>query len=299
MDADGNNRNRIVKKIGLIILASCFTWEYFATALEKHRHTSVNYKPSYILRNGEEYAKIFFFTIGEYFGAIYDKVIFCTQYFNEFLSDVFENLFHYVRVFRDDLIESGGNVLRPTYELVKSPFNVVTGFYDRLGKLSPVNLKYASISLLSSGIFVFGLEYLMLLYENHINLTDESYVFKYKPSNILGHISTGAQIKFTIAGQKLGNIVIGSYNFVKNLGKYIDQYVISVKNWLRKTFLNLYETTSRLVYPMVKILTSPFNFIGGYTEAIKAVQINKYYPIAFIFALVSGGVFFQNKMYME
>jgi hypothetical protein len=303
MDADNSNsyskRNQIMKKIGLVTLASCFTWEYITTALEKHRQTHISHKPSYILTKSGEYAKIFFFTIGEYFGVVYDKVIFYTKYLNEFLRHVFDNLFHYIRVFADDLVETGINVLKPTFELVKSPFNIVTGFYDKLSKLSPVNLKYASLALVSSGVFVFGLEYLTLLYENNRKLSDESYVFKYKPSNMLGYVSTGAQIRFTKAGQSLGNTVVSSYNFVKNLGTYIEQYVVSFGNWLRKTFSNLYETSSRLMSPMTRILTSPFNFVGGYSETIKSVQMNKYYPIAFMFALLSGGVYLLNRMYLQ
>lgn len=244
-----------------------------------------------------KYARVFFFTVGEYFGVVYDKVIYCTKYLNDFLRHIFTNLFHYIKIFADDVTETSMNVLRPTFELAKSPFNMVTGFYDKLSKLSPVNLKYVSYALVSTGAFVFGLEYLTLLYEKNRQLTDESYVLKYKPSNLLGYISSSAQTRFTKAGQSLGNTIIGSYKFIKNLGTYFEHYATLFRDWLRRTFSNMYETSSRLLSPMTQILMSPSSFMGGYCNTIETTPMNKYYPVVFIVALITGGIWLINKMY--
>jgi hypothetical protein len=264
----------VLKKFGLVAAATGFGWEYVAVVLETHQKKQITLRPSYLLTRSGKFVKVYFFKIGQMIGVVYDKFFHYVRYVDDFVRHIFGNFFHYISVFVNDIVTTTVGILKPSYELVKSPFSVLSGFYNKLNELSPVNLNYIPLAIGTTSLFMFGWEYLSLTYENKQRQNPETpnYVVKYKPSYLLGKISTGLQNKFNRIGVFFGSSIINMYNFVLNLKQYLMNIFNRLKCWLGIRFKNAIDATTRLVSPVLSILSSPLYSIKAYYDTIKGYR---------------------------
>lgn len=256
------SKSSLYKKIGYYSSLGLFGWEYASLALEKYANKKI-IKPSLILTNTYNVAEVYFFRAGQLIGVVYNGTISYVENIYKFLSKLFGNMFHYISLFVNDISQTAINIYTPTKNLLKMPFVTFSGFYQKINELSPVNLKYIPITFGLLGTILFGTEYCALMYEQKKQKNDPQYTFKYKPSKLLGYCSHNLQTKFTNLGEYLGNIMVESYTFIKNLSVYVKQYIERFTKWIAKTFTNIYTSAHNICSPILSLIGSPlYTFIG-------------------------------------
>lgn len=296
-----------IKKIKNYGLYGCITilmiWQYASLVLVKHYKNSI-ISPSYLITKMGEQIKVVFYKIGELFGIVYDKTFYIIKDLSEYLRIFFSNFSYYAKIFINDITDTFTQILYPTVELIKSPTKIISGFYNKLNELSPFNIKtFVQVSLLSIAI-VFGVEYVLLKYEQYKQKTMDTYSFKYKPSNLLGYISDDLQTKFTKTGKYLGNTILACSKRIVDYTQEILQFIKNIPEFIKKTFSNIYETGHRLLAPSFNIIQSPVYFITNYVSTIKNFSygteyfggIVKYLPFQLtVMSVIIGVVLYYNS----
>jgi len=289
VSSETNKSKYPFKKIGLYAALGCFGWEYTGLSLEKHAGKQI-LKPSYILTKTYNVAEVYFFKAGQLLGVCYNGAIIYVKKVSDFIGKFFGNFFHYLSLFVNDVTESAKNICRPIYNLLKVPAVTFSGFYQKVNESSPVDLKYIPITVGLLGSILFGAEYCALSYEQNRQKNDPQYAFKYKPSVLLGHCSKELQTKFTRFGGYLGDRVVQSYTFVKNIGTYVKQYYVKqyydiFVEWFKRTFEKAYTSVHNICSPTLSIIASPFYATYGYLNSFKIAGLNINYGYMSMFLL--------------